>query len=395
MEPVEALIYSPEELVGVCEHLTQCRRFGLDTEFVGEESYHPKLCLIQIATAEKLYLIDPFTVGELDAFWKVVVDPANQVIVHAGREEIRLCYLCCGQAPANVFDLQIAAGLVGYAYPLGHGPLVGQVLGTRLSKAETLTEWRTRPLTASQVRYAFDDVRYLLAIWQSISDALDKLGRQDWAREEFARLREISTPTEAGLSPGTERWRKLRGSGSLDRPRLAILRELYDWREQQAALCNRPPRTLIRDDLLIEIARRNPHSTRDLTHVRGLTKKYLPDLIDVVERGRNVPVEDRPSLAERDIDPPQVGWIVNILSAALGDFCARSQLANNLVASMTDLKLLVRARLQSREPPEESSLARGWRAEFVLPHLLAILEGRRSVRIAEPGAAAPLGYDDR
>src|ERR1700722_9363705 len=199
MEPVEELVHSPESLGQVCAHLADCRRFGMDTEFVGEESYHPSLCLIQIATEEKLYLVDPFSAGPLDALWKVIVDPASEVIVHAGREEVRLCHLWSGQTPANLFDLQIAAGLVGYGYPLGHGPLVSQVLGKSLSKGETLTEWRTRPLTPAQIRYAFDDVRYLLSLWQRLSGLLDKLDRQAWAREEFAKLRVLATPTEAGL----------------------------------------------------------------------------------------------------------------------------------------------------------------------------------------------------
>src|SRR5207244_5555920 len=102
------------------------------------------------------------TAGPLDAFWDVVVDPAHVVIVHAGREEVRLCHLWSGRTPGNLFDLQIAAGLVGHAYPLGHGAIVAQLLRKSLAKGETLTEWRTRPLNAAQIRYAFDDVRYLL-----------------------------------------------------------------------------------------------------------------------------------------------------------------------------------------------------------------------------------------
>src|SRR5215471_5878717 len=159
---LELLVTQPEELAPCCDYLASCRRFGFDTEFVGEDTYHPRLCLVQLATADRLILIDPMTVGPLDAFWKLVVDPANQVIVHGGREEVRLCRLWGGQTPGNLFDLQIAAGLVGLAYPLGHGTLVHQVLGVQLSKADTLTEWRDRPLTRSQVRYAFDDVRHLL-----------------------------------------------------------------------------------------------------------------------------------------------------------------------------------------------------------------------------------------
>ena len=172
MEAAEVLVHSPEELGHACAHLTACGRFGLDTEFVGEDSYHPSLCLVQIATEDKLYLIDPFAAGPLDSLWNIIVDPACEVIVHAGREEVRLCHLWSGRTPGNLFDLQIAAGLVGCNYPLGHGALVAQLLGKNLSKGETLTEWRTRPLTPSQIRYAFDDVRYLLPLWERLSGQL-------------------------------------------------------------------------------------------------------------------------------------------------------------------------------------------------------------------------------
>lgn len=389
----EHVITQPHELPACCAQLARCERLGFDTEFVGEESYHPRLCLIQIATEDGLFLIDPFSVGPLEPFWDVLLDPDRVVVVHAGREEVRLCHLLGGRTPANLFDLQIAAGLTGLTYPLGHGNLVHQVLGVRLSKGETLTEWRTRPLTRSQIRYAFDDVRYLLPVHQCLADRLDHLGRVGWAREEFARLTVSATPHESGTLAGVEKWRKLRGLGALDRRRLAVVRELYAWREEMAARTNRPPRVIVRDDLLVEIARRNPARPRDLQVVRGLPKRDLDAIVEIVERARNLPVEDYPTVAEREQDLPQVAMVVGILMAALGDFCARERLAQGLVASTQDVKGLVRARLQTEEP-ERSPLTGGWRAAHVLPHLRAVLEGRRALRIRDAGADAPLDYVD-
>src|SRR5262249_35043267 len=252
---VEQIVTRPEELAEACAHLAASRRFGFDTEFVGASTYHPHLCLVQVATAERVILIDPLTVGPLDEFWKLVVDPANEVVVHAGREEVRLCRLRAGQTPGNLVDLQLAAGLVGFPYPLGHGALVSHVLRVQLTKGETLTEWRDRPLTRAQIRYAIDDVRYLLPVWHRLSHDLERRGRNEWLREEVARLTVNAAPEE----PAPEKWRKLRGLGSLDRRRLAVVRELYAWREAKAATTNRPARTIVRDDLIVEIARRNPH----------------------------------------------------------------------------------------------------------------------------------------
>jgi ribonuclease D len=386
----EQIVTQPEELTPCCDYLASAGRFGFDTEFVGEDTYHPRLCLVQVATEERLILIDPLTAGPLDAFWKLVVDPANLVVVHAGREEVRLCQLWTGQKPGNLFDLQIAAALAGLAYPLGHGTLVHQLLRVQLAKAETLTEWRERPLTREQIRYAFDDVRYLLPLWRELASRLDKTQRADWAREEFARLAANAALDE----PSTEKWRKLRGIGSLDRRRLAVVRELYRWREQKAAQTNRPARALIRDDLIVEIAKRGPSRERDLQVIRGLPRRDLGEILQAVERARQLPSEDCPVPAEREQDPPQVGLVSNVLLAVLGDLCARRSLAPNFVAANQDVKALVRARLAGQPLPDSSLLTRGWRAQHILPELLAVLQGRRSVQIVDVAAEAPFGYQE-
>jgi len=387
--PPEEIVSTPEELTACCAHLAACPAFGFDTEFVGEDTYHPRLCLVQAAAPDRLFLIDPLSAGPLDAFWRLIVDPGRVVVVHAGREEVRLCRLWTGQTPGNLFDLQIAAGLVGMTYPLGHGPLVGHVAGVHLAKGETRTEWRHRPLTSEQIRYAFDDVRYLLAVWKKLSGRLEKMGRMEWAREEFERLARTASPSEPAAD---EKWRKLRGLGSLDRRRLAAVRALYQWREETAAQTNRPARSIVRDDLIVEIARRNPTKERDLQVVRGLPKRDLDAIVETVARARALPIEECPDVMERDQDPPQVALTAGVLTAVLGDVCARLHLAPNLVASNQDVKRLVRARFADSALPADAPLTQGWRAEVVLPELLAVLDGRRSLRVADVKAAAPFAY---
>lgn len=388
----ETLIHTADELARCCTHLAQARRFGFDTEFVGEESYHPRLCLIQVATDEALFLIDPFALDSLGAFWNLVIDPVNQVVVHAGREEVRLCHLWSGAAPGNLFDLQIAAGLVGYPYPLSHGALVGQALGKKINKRETLTEWRTRPLTKSQIQYAFDDVRYLLPAWKVIDGKLQELGRASWAQEEFGRLRTQATPDDDGLAVSAEKWRKLRGASSLDRRKLAVLRELFYWREKAAADANRPARTIVRDDLLIEIVRRNPKSVRDLQPVRGLAKRYLDDIWHALGAGRSVKPEDMPALVEREQDPPQLALLANLLAAQLAHLSALLQVAGNLAATGQELKTLVRSRIQGTPPPDTSLLHQGWRAANILPHLHAMLDGKVSVKVGDVSREVPFVF---
>jgi ribonuclease D len=388
----EKIVTQPKELEECCQYLAGYPRLGMDTEFVGEDSYHPNLCLVQVATDDRLMVIDPLTTGPLDEFWKLIVDPDRQIIVHAGREEVRLCRLWAGKAPGNLFDLQVAAGLVGMAYPLGHGALVGQLLGVSLSKGETLTEWRDRPLTRSQIQYALDDVRYLLPLWQKLSTKLEDLSRSDWANEEFARL---TGQTEADESePETnEKWRRLRSLGSLDRRRLAVVRALYSWREETAERTNRPARAVCRDDLLVEIARRNPSRPRDLQVIRGLAHRHLDAIFQVIVETRNMPPDQFPPPIDRDQDPPQVGWFTNILMSVLGDLCVRKKLAPNLAATNADIKSLVRSRLRGEAALPNTLLTQGWRSEQILPELLSVLEGRRSVRISDLKSETPLSIE--
>jgi ribonuclease D len=375
----------PDGLADCCAHLAGCPSFGFDTEFIGEDTFHPKLCLVQVATAERLFVIDPLSAGPLDRFWELVADPGRVVVVHAGREEIRMCQQGCGRPPGNLFDLQVAAGLVGLGYPMGHAALVYQLLKVQLSKAETLTDWARRPLTPHQIEYAYDDVRFLLPLWRQLTKRLDKFGRADWAAEEF------KTHVRRALAedPTIERWRKLRGLGSLDRRRLAVVRELFAWREAIAERQNRPARTVVRDDLVVEIARRLPQKDKDLTVLRGLPRHDFEGILAAVGRGRESPADEWPALPERDNDPPQVALVTSLLMSVLGDLCARSALTPGLAATTADVKSLVRARFQGSDSPTDSGLTRGWRSRAVLPTLLGVLEGRQAVRVADVRAGAP------
>ncbi len=388
--PTEHFVARPEELTACCEHLKSCSAIGFDTEFIGEQTFVPQLCLIQVSTPERLFLIDPLSVGALDGFWELIADPGRTVVSHAAREEIRICKRSCGRAPGNMFDLQIAAGIIGVGYPMGHGPLIQRLLDVRVNKGETLTDWKKRPLTARQVQYAYDDVRYLLPLWQEISGRLNRLGRGEWAKEEFAAM----IPRSLGEEPGVERWRKLKGIGGLDRRKLAVVRELFAWREDKALERNRPARTVVRDDLLIEITKRNPKAEADLEVVRGLAKKDLANIISVVQAARALPTEQLPEPTPRDDDPPQVTLVAALLNAFLGHLCAQMELTQSLVASANDVKVLVRAAARNEGVPESSPLASGWRTTAILPELMAAIEGRRSIRVESLTREAPFRVEE-
>jgi ribonuclease D len=383
----EQLVTTSAELSDCLEHLAGCDLIGFDTEFVGEDAYRPELCLVQIATVERLYVIDPFAVGRLDRFWELLHDPGRTTVVHAGREDVRICHFQTGRPPANVFDVQLAAGLVGLTYPIGYSGLVYELLGQRMTKGETLTDWRRRPLLPNQVRYAFDDVRFLLPIWKKLTDRLKRHKRSDWAAEEF-----IGTVQKAVAEETTvEKWRKLKGIGNLDRRGLAVAREVFTWRERFAERVNRPPRQLLRDDLLAEIARRAPTKPEELAAYRGVPRNEVEPILAAVRRALALPADACPMAEPRENDPPHVVLLGNLLAVVLADWCTRQKLAANLVATGADLRALARSHV-FQEPLPNLPLTRGWRARTVLPILQAVLNGSTTIRVENPRADAPLGF---
>jgi ribonuclease D len=386
----ESIVKTRDELAACCEHIRACSVFGFDTEFIGEQTFHPRLCLIQVATPERLYIVDPLEVEDLAAFWEMVADPNRIAVVHAGREEMRMCRHHLGRPASNIFDLQIAAGLIGAGYPAGHGTLVQQLLRVRLNKGETLTDWSRRPLTKHQIRYAYDDVRYLLPLYERIHRKLAELGRLEWVVEELTTMQSRWLDDD----PEREPWRKLRGLGGLNRRELAVVREIFAWRADRAAIVNKPARYLLRDDLVVELARRAPTIEAEISVVRGVTRHDIPGLLAAIARGRDVAANELPSAPERENDPPQVAIINGLLQAVLASFCADERLTPALVATSSDLKVLIRAQMENEPIPSSSALAAGWRAAHVLPVLVDVLKGRREIRVDSMESPAPLSFKD-
>jgi len=389
MKPVsEYLVTDSSGVRTCCDDVAASAQVAFDTEFVGEETYVPHLCLVQVATPNALYVLDPFDCGPLDEFWRLVADPARVSVVHAGREEVRICNGAIGRPPGNLFDVQIAAGLLGLGYPLGYGPLIQSVLRKRIAKGETLTDWRKRPLSQQQIRYAFDDVRDLLAVWKKMDSKLTKLGRSVWATEEFDHF-----VRRAMMEGGeVERWRRLKGVSNLDAQRLAAVREIYLWREEAAARRNRPARTVLRDDLIVEIAKRSPKREDEISTLRGLGRADTVGILEAVERAGKLPPEDWPEEMERDNDPHAVALVASLLNVVLADWCTRQELTTPLVATSADVRKLVRAAAKGEPPPADCGLTVGWRREQVLPVLQEVLGGKRALRVRSLEGEAPLEY---
>jgi ribonuclease D len=388
----EAIIINTAQLDRFIAHLRASRRFAFDTEFVSEDTFEPVLCLIQVATREETAVIDPFQVGDLSAFWDVVTDPSVQVVMHAAGEDLRICQLRAGKLPLSVFDVQLAAGFVGLSYPLSLVNLVGQVLGITLAGSETRTDWRRRPLSAAQVQYALDDVRYLLDLADHISGRLDQLDRTNWAQAEFRAM--VETIAERAEE---DRWRRLPNLNQLSRRGLEAARQLANWREDEARRQNRPLRHMMRDDLLVGIAKRQPKNRRDLEALRDFNRPALRNQSDtilaILNRVKSAPDDQLPEQFSRPDESPGVSMVGSLLSAALAQRCAQNQVAAPLVANATDLRHLVRWHLEGRDQARRPSLLHGWRHTFCGQLLLDILDGRLALRVTDAGGEFPVALD--
>lgn len=394
IEPTpESWIIDPDGLHGLADHLRSEARFAFDTEFVSEETFEPVLCLVQVATRDRLALIDPLAVGDMRPFWSAVNDPAIEVVMHAAGEDLRIGRFQTGRLPDRVVDVQLAAGMVGYPYPMSLGNLVDRVLGVTVSTGETRTDWRRRPLSPAQLRYALDDVRHLLDVADRLSERLAALGRTTWADQEYHALVESISQRD-----DDSRWRRLPGLHHLNRRGLEIARRLVDWRRDDARRTNRPLRAVLKDDLLVGIARRQPSSRRDLEALRDFNRHHLAgkagEILEVIANAQLVAEEDLPEHSSRHDEGPGISMVVSLLAATLNHCCAREHVATSLVGTVADLKDLVRWHVQGEPEDRRPDLARGWRAEVCGRPLMDVLSGRRTLRIVDPTADVPVALDD-
>jgi ribonuclease D len=388
-------INSDQQLRDFCEIISAAPIVAFDTEFVSEDSYQPELCLVQLAAEDRLAIVDPLEAQDLSPLWNLLVSPGRETLVHAGREEFRFIYKATGRLPAQWFDVQIAAGLIGFEYPASYGTLSSKLLGRSLSKDETRTDWRRRPLTARQLEYALQDVAELEQIRKVLHRRLGELGRLSWLTDELADWQRDLVEYETG-----ERWQRTAGIAGLSLRSLAIVRELWHWRDAEAERRNVPTRRVLRDDLLVELAKRQTADVKRIRAVRGMERgdlqRYMPKIAQCVEKAMALKEAELPRLPKRN-SRPQLNLLGQFLSTALGGICRSAEVAPSLAGTAQDVRDLIAYRLNlgGFAPGEVPLLARGWRAEVVgqvIDHLLA---GDLAIHIGDPLADEPLEFERR
>jgi ribonuclease D len=374
-------------------------RLAIDTEFVSERRYQALLCLVQVAVPDpeapngvRTEVFDPLE-GSLDEvpLARALADPAVEVVVHAGRQDVAIMRRTWRTEVTNVFDTQVAAGFLGYGNQEGYESLVRKVLRVRLRGTEGFTRWDRRPLTDQQLDYARDDARMLLTLGDEIERRLEEAGRLEWAREECRALEESSD--ERDPARVYERLPRLK---KLDPPARAVARELVDWREDTARRMDRPAPFVLPDQALVELARRQPDDREGLEQIRGLPPQTMhrrgDRLLRAIEDGRRR--EPPPAPPEPPARESRDAPLVALTQAVVRHRSQESGVAVELIATQAELASLVGARRRG-EDGVELRVTQGWRRELVGAELLELLAGRRSLgvgpdgrlRVSEGGAA--------
>jgi ribonuclease D len=387
-------ITEPPELDELCRRLEAPDEIGIDTEFVSEDTFYPELCLIQVATRDEMAVIDAAAIDDLTPFWTMLAEGDHVTVLHAGREELNFMLRAVGKLPRNLFDVQLAAGFCSHEYPSAYGSLVNKFLGFQPAKGEQRTDWRQRPLTSAQIKYALEDVRHLLPLYDRLAKILDRRDRRAWFAEELANWQ-----SEVVDASTRKDWRRVSGIGKLGPQGLAIVRELWHWRYQEAQARNRPPRRILRDDLIVEMAKRKVDSPQRVMAIRGLErgalKKKADEIAECVRRGLENPVE-RESSTGRKPAPSQLNLLAQFLAPALASVCNHAEIAASMVGTASDVRELVAYRLGYQREVEDRLpiLATGWRQELVGKLIEDLLDGKKSIRITNAKHSDPLAFDD-
>lgn len=368
------LITEPQAMAAALDTLQASKLIALDTEFMRERTYYGQLCLIQIGDGQRSYAIDPLAIEDLGALGAFLGDRSRLKILHAGDQDLELM-AARGAGPFGpIYDTQLAAMLAGFGEQIGYARLVESVCKVQLAKGQTRTDWARRPLHEGQIDYALDDVRYLPEIYSQLQGRLEQSGRAEWLASDFEAL-EVGATTEAdprGI------WRRVKGHGKLRPAQLAVLRELAAWREQRARERDKPRGWLVKDEVLVELARLQPEAVEDMLRLRGVDERFAQrhgdTVLALIADGKAVPAEDRPRLPPKP--DPALEPMVDVLMAITRDAAARHQVALSMLANRDALRKLAAG-------DHDLRLLRGWRKQLVGEQLLAFVEGNNVVQVRD------------
>ena len=357
-----------------CEAIAGAPYIAVDTEFLRDSTFWPKLCLIQAATPNHAAAIDPLA-SEIDLapFLRLMADERSIKVFHAARQDIEIFVQLMGSPPAPIFDSQIAAMVCGFGDSIGYDKLVAAVAHVEIDKGPRFTNWAERPLTAEQLSYALSDVTHLCVVYERLSSMLETRGRTNWIAEEQSIL---ANPATYDMDPESA-WKRLKTR--TEKPRfLNVLQAAAAWREREAIRRDQPRNWVMRDDTLLNVAAQAPTDENSLGRCRGLPKGFInsragADLLIAVSAATKLPASAAPKAAPRRQSDPELTATVELLKVILKRAAEEHGVAQRLIASSDDLESLAAGR--------ETQALKGWRYKVFGGDAEQLIQGKLGLAV--------------
>ena len=345
------------DFAAAIERWRRCEVVGIDTEFIRTRTFFPIPALYQVATDGERAIVDPLTVKEWASFKALLEDRAVVKVMHACSEDLEVFARHLDAAPANLFDTQIAASFLGAEFSPSYAELVRRHAGTELGKHETRSDWLARPLRPEQLRYAIEDVAFLLPIYRAQAQALHRLGRWAWVEEEMQH-RLGFTPVDPDQA-----YLNVRRAWRGDRRGLARLRAMCAWRERYARAKDLPRGHVVKDDELVELALLRSVDRDAIVRLLepSAARRHAKDLLALIEQANALPDEALPAAPEPPLTTAESRTLKEL--KAIGAERARAlDIAEELLSRRRDLERCLRSARSAGRLPDNFQ---GWRRALI------------------------------
>ncbi|HEX3667255.1 MAG TPA: ribonuclease D [Rhizomicrobium sp.] len=381
-----SIIDTNEALESLVAELERAPYVALDTEFMRDQTYWPKLCLMQVAAPGIEAIIDPLADGiDLAPVYRLLKAPVLKVL-HAARQDIEIFCIQGNVIPDPLFDTQIAAMVCGFGESASYETLARRLAHAEIDKSARFTDWSRRPLTKRQLEYALADVTHLRVVYEALAHQLERTGRAGWVQEEITALQQ---PSLYRLEPASA-WKRLKPR-TTNKRFLAILATIAAWREREAQTRDTPRSRILKDEVLLEIAAHPPEDAQALEHIRSIPKGFAASrmgkaLLEEITKGRSaeVPAGIEPERPRRKKDPSPSA--VDLLKTLLRQRAEAAGVAARLIADSEDIE-----RIAARDDDDVAAL-HGWRAEVFGNDAQALRDGRLALKL-EKGEAILVSLD--
>ncbi len=374
------LITSTDVLAAFCARASEYDYVTVDTEFLRETTYWPRLCLLQVATDDEAVLVDPLADGlSLAPFLALLANAEVRKVFHAARQDIEIFVKLTGKVPENIFDTQIAASVCGFGDSVSYDNLVRSVTGVELDKSSRFTDWSARPLSEKQRVYALADVTHLRDIYKNLIEQVDKTNRSDWVEDELSVLRSVDTYV---VQPENA-WERLKAK--LNRPRdIAALQQLAAWREKRAQDTDQPRSRVLKDDALVELAMQRPTAPEGFEKLRAVQRGYgrssaAAEIIGIIKSVEAMPKTALPPMPERFRGPSPKGAVGDLVRVLLKAVSEQHGVAARIIATSDDIDALV------LDDEADVPALKGWRRKLFGEKALAIKHGKIGLAATRKG----------